>query len=252
MYDSMKNKTALVTGGGMGIGRATCEAFASVGVNVVVADINEEAAKETIALVESKGAKAVFSLCDVTNLEQIKATVELAENTFGRLHFACNNAGVHLESAPNPITEVSDEIWDKTMEINLRSVFRCMKAELESLNKHNDGVIINTASMAGLLAEPHSIAYTASKHGVIGLTKASALEYARSGIRINAVCPGPVDTPMIAGAPEELKEQFKAMLPSGRFATAEEVASTILWLCSDGASYIHGVGLPIDHGISVV
>jgi NAD(P)-dependent dehydrogenase (short-subunit alcohol dehydrogenase family) len=252
MSDNMKGKVAIVTGGGLGIGRATCLAYANKGVNVVVTDINEEAAQETVELVKKAGSNAVFVQCDVTNDEQIKASVDAAEKEFGRLDYACNNAGIHPESPPNPLTGLEDSIWDLAMEVNLKSVFRCMKHQLRAIEKQGAGAIVNVASLAGLLAEPQSPAYTASKHGVIGLTKATAFEYAKSGIRINAVCPSPVDTPMLAAAPEEYRQMLISMLPAGRFATAEEVAQAIVWLSSDSASYINGVGLPVDGGVMTV
>jgi NAD(P)-dependent dehydrogenase (short-subunit alcohol dehydrogenase family) len=251
MTDSMKGKVAIVTGGGLGIGRSICLTFANKGTNVIVADINEEAGKETVSIVEQHGAKAHFVKCDVTKLEDIRASVDAAENVFGRLDYGVNNAGIHPETPPNPLVELEDTIWDLAMEVNLKSVFRCMKLQLPLIEK-NKGAIVNVASLAGLLAEPQSPAYTASKHGVIGLTKASALEYASRGVRINAVCPSPVDTPMIQAAPEEFRNFLLSMLPAGRFATSEEVAEAVVWLCSDSASYINGVGLPIDGGVSTV
>lgn len=252
MFANMKGKSALVTGAGLGIGRSVSVAFAELGVNIVVADINKEAGLETVSLVEEKGAKAVFSQCDVTNLEQVQAAIALAESNFGQLDFACNNAGIHPEVPPNPVAELSEEIWDLTINVNLRSVFLCMKEELKAMSKHGKGAIVNVASLAGLFTEPESPAYTAAKHGVIGLTKATAFEYARSGIRVNAVCPAPVDTPMLQSAPVEAREHLKSMLPAGRFATPEEVANACVFLCSDAASYIQGVGLPIDGGVSVI
>jgi NAD(P)-dependent dehydrogenase (short-subunit alcohol dehydrogenase family) len=252
MSEDMKGKVAIVTGGGMGIGRAICVAFAEKGVNVVVADINQEAAEETVKLVTDAGSKAVFVKCDVTNVDDIEASVAAAESHFGQLDYACNNAGIHPETPPNPLRDLDDQIWDLAMEVNLKSVFRCMKKQLAAMEKHGSGAIVNVASLAGLLAEPQSPAYTASKHGVIGLTKAAALEYGPSGIRINAVCPSPVDTPMLEKAPQEFRNMLISMLPAGRFATSEEVAGAVVWLCSDSASYINGIGLPVDGGVSTV
>ena len=252
MSENMKNKVALVTGGGMGIGQAVCLSFANQGVKVVVADINQKAGEETVKLVEAAGSEAIFVSCDVTKLQDIEYAVAMAEKSFGQLDYACNNAGIHPESPPNPFRDLDDAIWDAAMEVNLKSVFRCMKKELVAMEKHGSGAIVNVASLASLLAEPHSPAYTASKHGVIGLTKSAAFEYAKSGIRINAVCPSVVETPMFDAAPEEYKKMLVTMLPAGRFATAKEVAEAVVWLCSDAASYINGVGLPIDGGVSTI
>jgi NAD(P)-dependent dehydrogenase (short-subunit alcohol dehydrogenase family) len=248
----MAGKAAVVTGAGMGIGRAVALGFAEESVGVVVADINAEAGKETVELVEKAGGKAFFVQCDVTKEVEIKAMVEAAEREFGRLDYACNNAGIHPETAPQPFPEIENALWDLTMEVNLKSVFLCMKQELTSMEKQGAGVIVNVASMAGLIAEPGSPVYTASKHGVVGLTKSAAFEYAKKGIRINAVCPAPVDTPMLAAAPRQVLDMLKQLLPMGRVATMEEVAGAVIWLCSDAASYMNGIGLPIDGGLSTV
>jgi len=252
MAGTMAGKAAVVTGAGMGIGRAVALAFAKEGAGVVVADINADAAKETVELVEKAGGKALFVQCDVTKEEEIKAMVEAAEREFGRLDYACNNAGIHPEVVPKPFPEIENSLWDLVMEVNLKSVFLCMKQELSSMEKQGAGAIVNMASMAGLLSEPGFPVYTASKHGVVGLTKAAAFEYAKKGIRINAVCPVPVDTPMLAAAPQEVLDMLKQLLPMGRVATMEEVAGAVIWLCSDAASYINGIGLPIDGGASTV
>jgi NAD(P)-dependent dehydrogenase (short-subunit alcohol dehydrogenase family) len=252
MSESIKDKVAIVTGGSMGIGRAICLAFAKKGSKVIVADIDSDAGAETVELVKQAGSEAFFVKCDVTKIEDIEASINVAESNFGRLDYACNNAGIHPETPPNPLRDLSDDIWDAAINVNLRSVFRCMKKQLISMEKQGSGAIVNVASLAGLLAEPASPAYTASKHGVIGLTKAAAFEYAKTGIRINAVCPGPVATPMLDAAPEEAKQMMLSMLPAGRFATVDEVANAVVWLCSDSSSYINGVGLPIDGGVMTV
>jgi NAD(P)-dependent dehydrogenase (short-subunit alcohol dehydrogenase family) len=226
--------------------------FAEEGVGVIVADINADAGKETVELVEKAGGKACFVTCDVTKEEEIKAMVEAAEREFGRLDYACNNAGIHPEVVPQPFPEIDNALWDLTMEVNLKSVFLCMKQELASMEKQGAGAIVNVASMAGLLAEPGSPLYTTSKHGVVALTKSAAFEYAKKGIRINAVCPAPVDTPMLSAAPKEVLGMLTQLLPMGRVATTEEVAGAVIWLCSDAATYTNGIGLPIDGGLSTV
>lgn len=252
MAGTMEGKVAVVTGGGMGIGRAIALGFAGEGVCVVVADINENAGKETVELVEKAGSKAFFVQCDVTKGKEVKAMVEAAVRKFGRLDYACNNAGIHPEKLPRPLPEIEDSLWDLVMEVNLKSVFLCMKSEIAQMEKQGGGVIVNTASLAGLLAEPGFPLYTVSKHGVIGLTKAAAFDYVKKGIRINAVCPTPVDTPMLAAAPEEVRNALEAMLPMGRIAKPEEIAGAIIWLCSDLAAYVTGISLVIDGGASIV
>jgi NAD(P)-dependent dehydrogenase (short-subunit alcohol dehydrogenase family) len=247
-----KGKSAVVTGAGMGIGRAIALGFAVEGVGVVVADINENAGQETVDLIRRKGGKAVFVKCDVSKREDVKAMVATAVKEFGSLDYACNNAGIHPEVAPVPFPEVKQELWDLTMAVNLNGVFYCMQEELRQMEKQSFGVIVNTASLAGLLSEPGFPVYTASKYGVIGLTKSAAFEYAKKGIRVNAVCPCPVDTPMWRTAPKEVADMLVTLLPMGRPSTPEEVAGAVMYLCSDVASYITGVGLPIDGGVSIV
>ncbi len=252
MAQAMAGKAALVTGAGMGIGRATALAFAREGTNVVVADINSDAGNETVELIQKAGGKAVFVLCDVSKAEEVKAMVETATREFGSLDFACNNAGIHAPAVPTPLPQVEDDLWDRVMGVNLKSVFMCMKHELAVMERQGSGVIINIASLAGLVSEPGFAIYTASKHGVMGLTKSVAFDYARKGIRINAVCPAPVDTPMVASAPKEVLDMLMAGIPMGRLGKAEEVAGAVMWLCSDTAAFVTGTGLVMDGGISTV
>ncbi len=236
----------------MGIGRAIALAFAREGAGVVVADINANAGKETVELIGKAGGKSVFAQCDVTKGEEVKAMVETTVREFGRLDFACNNAGIHAPSVPTPLPEIDEAVWDRLMEVNLKSVFICMKHEIPVMEKQGAGVIVNTASLAGLLVEPGFPFYTVSKHGVMGLTKAVAFDYVKKGIRVNAVCPAPVDTPMLASAPKQVLDMLMTMLPMGRVAKPEEIAGAVIWLCSDAASYITGIGLVIDGGASTV
>jgi NAD(P)-dependent dehydrogenase (short-subunit alcohol dehydrogenase family) len=250
MAESMKGRTALVTGAGMGIGRAIALAFAKEGANVVVADINAEAGNETAILV-GKSSKGLFMICDVSKEADVKAVVEATVNEFGRLDYACNNAGIHPQELATPIHQTDEAFWYRIMDVNLKSVFLCMKHELRFMEKQGAGVIVNTASLAGLLCEPGFPLYTVAKHGVVGLTKAAAFEYVKKGIRVNAVCPSPVDTPMLQAAPKEVFDMLMGMLPMGRVATAEEVAGAVMYFCSDIASYQTGVCLPVDGGVSL-
>jgi NAD(P)-dependent dehydrogenase (short-subunit alcohol dehydrogenase family) len=251
MARSMKGKTALVTGAGMGIGRAIALAFANEGANVVVADIDVDAGNETASLV-GKSSKGLFMICDVSKEADVKAVVEATIKEFGGLDYACNNAGIHPQELATPIHQTDEAFWYRIMDVNLKSIFLCMKHELRFMVKQKAGVIVNTASLAGLLCEPGFPLYTVAKHGVIGLTKAAAFEYVKKGIRVNAVCPSPVDTPMLQTAPKEVLDMLMGMLPMGRVATAEEVAGAVMYLCSDIASYQTGVCLPIDGGASLV
>ena len=178
----------------------------------------------------------------------VKATVD----AFGRLDFACNNAGIHPIELGTPIPETDERFWDRIMDVNLKSVFLCMKHEIPHMEKQGSGAIVNTASMAGLLCEPGFPLYTVCKHGVVGLTKAVAYEYVKKGIRVNAVCPSPVDTPMLRAAPQEILDTLFPLVPMERPATPEEIAGVVTFLCSDAASYLTGVCLPVDGGVSLV
>jgi NAD(P)-dependent dehydrogenase (short-subunit alcohol dehydrogenase family) len=250
MAGTMTGRTALVTGAGSGIGRAIALAFANESAGVVVADIDEKAGKETVGLVEGAGVKGLFVRCDVSKGEDVKNMIDAVIKEFGRLDFACNDAGVH-QPLPESLTEIDEDMWDKIMAVNLKGVMLCMKHEVPALMKQG-GVIVNVASLGGLLAEPGSYAYTASKHGVMGLTKVAALQYARDGIRINAVCPAVIDSPMLAMAPDELKKYLKSLHPIGRFGKPEEVAAAVMWLCSDLSAFVTGIGVVLDGGASTM
>jgi NAD(P)-dependent dehydrogenase (short-subunit alcohol dehydrogenase family) len=251
MAGTMMGKTALVTGAASGIGRATALAFAHEGANVVVGDINENGGKETVHLVQQAGVKGLFVRCDVSKGEEVKDMVGRTVKEFGRLDFACNDAGIH-QPLPEPLTDVDEDMWDKIIAVNLKGVMLCMKHEVPPMLKQRGGVIVNIASLGGLLAEPGSYAYTASKHGVMGLTKVAAFQYARDGIRISAVCPAVIETPMVAMAPEEVKEYLKSLHPIGRFGRPEEVAAAVMWLCSDLSAFVTGTGVVLDGGASAV
>ena len=247
----MNGKIALVTGAGSGIGRSIAMAFGERGAIVAVADISQKGADETVDLITGQGGKAVFMPCDVSKKEDVKALIENMVNRFGRLDYACNNAGIHnpdIEFLP----DADEDVWDRIIAVNLKGVFLCMKYEIRQMLKQKCGVIINTSSMSGVLAEPGSYAYAASKHGVMGLTKTAAIDFVKSGIRVNAVCPAAVDTPGIAEAPQELRQKFINSNPMGRMARPEEIADAVLWLCSDMAGFITGTGIIIDGGVSTV
>lgn len=251
-------KVALVTGGSFGIGRATAVAFAKRGARVVVADwVGDGETLEAIKSVQddikgSTGAKApgaIFIKCDVGNDGDVINLINKTVETFGKLDYAFNNAGIEGHSAPTH--ECTVENWDKTIGVNLRGVWFCMKHEIELMLKEGKGVIVNNASIAGLVGFPGIPAYVASKHGLIGLTKTAALEYARNGIRVNVVCPGVIRTPMIdrfTGKNKEVEKQFAEQEPIGRLGEPEEVAEAVMWLCSDASSFVTGVAMPVDGG----
>lgn len=241
-------KVAIVTGGSFGIGRATALAFARQGAKVVVADWAEDPQNNTIKLIEEIAGEAIFVHCDVSDNSAVKNMVATAVAKFGRIDFAFNNAGIEGLSA---IThECTEDNWDKTISINLKGVWLCMKHEIPEMLKNN-GVIVNCASVAGLNGFTGLPAYVATKHGIVGLTKTAALEYAKKDIRVNAVCPGVIHTAMIdrlTGNDKEVEKQFSAMEPIGRMGTPDEVAAAVTWLCSDAASFVTGVALPVDGG----
>jgi NAD(P)-dependent dehydrogenase (short-subunit alcohol dehydrogenase family) len=244
-------KVALVTGAGSGIGRAVALAFAGEGIQVAVAEIDPEGGQESVRQIKQGGGKSIFSQCDVTQEEMIKATIEAVVQEWGRIDYACNNAGIH-NPLPGTLADVDRDLWDRILAVNLTGVFLCMKYELLQMEKQGGGAIVNMASLAGITSEPGSSAYTASKHGVMGLTKSAALDYARDGIRVSAVCPACVDTPMLASAPEEVRQYLKTLHPIGRFGKPEEVAAAVMWLCSDQSAFVTGTGIVLDGGASAV
>ena len=247
MKNQFEGKVALVTGGSFGIGRSTAIAFAQKGAKVVIADWVED--NETLNAVKALGGEAIFIKCDVSKTEDVKAMVEKTISTCGRLDYAFNNAGI--EGAMAATHDCTEENFDKTIGVNLKGIWLCMKYEIPQMLKQGKGVIINCASIAGLVGFPGLPAYVASKHGVIGLTKTSALECAKLGIRVNAVCPGAIKTPMIdriTGKKKEAEDQFAAMEPIGRMGEPEEVAKAVLWLCSDEASFVTGLAMAVDGG----
>jgi NAD(P)-dependent dehydrogenase (short-subunit alcohol dehydrogenase family) len=247
MEKIFKDKVALITGGSFGIGRATAIAFAARGAKVVIADIAEN--NDTLSQIKNTGGDVTFISCDVSDEASIRMLIENTVATYGRLDYAFNNAGIEGHSAPTH--ECSNENWDKTINVNLKGVWLCMKYEIPHMLKLGKGVIVNNASIAGLVGFPNIPAYVASKHGVIGLTKNTALEYAKSGIRVNVVCPGVIKTPMIdrfTGKNKEVEKQFESMEPVGRMGEPEEVAEAVAWLCSDASSFVTGHSLVVDGG----
>jgi NAD(P)-dependent dehydrogenase (short-subunit alcohol dehydrogenase family) len=245
----LEGKVAIVTGGGSGIGRATSLAFASDGARVVVADVAVKGGEETTRMIRDAGGEAIFVKADVSNAEQVKAMVDKTIEVFGRLDCAANNAGI--SPAPISVSRCTEESWDSVIDINLKGVFLCMKFEVPRMLKGGGGSIVNTASMVGLVGDGGHPAYAASKHGVVGLTKTVAIMYGKAGIRVNAVCPGVIRTPMSEKSfseHPELKAMSIAMAPMDRFAEAEEVARAIVWLCTSEASFITGHALPVDGG----
>ena len=250
---NFKGKVAFVTGGGSGIGRAAALAFASAGASVAVADVGEQANQETARLIEEEGGRALALRCDVTRGDDVKAALEKTAETFGRLDFAFNNAGIEPKK-PAPTADYDEEEWNRIIDIDLRGVFLCMKHEIPLMLKHGGGAIVNTSSGAGVVGIKGSPAYTAAKHGVIGLTKAAALDYAAHNIRVNAVAPGYIATPMMerfTGGTAEGRQKVISEEPVGRMGKPEEIAAAVLWLCSDAAAFVIGHALVVDGGQTV-
>jgi len=246
-------KVAFITGGASGIGRATALTFARVGASVAVADIGEQGNQETARLIEQEGGRTLAVRCDVTGGDNVKAALAKTVETFGRLDFAFNNAGIEPKK-PAPTADYDEEEWNRIIDIDLRGVFLCMKHEIPLMLKQGGGAIVNTSSGAGIIGIKGSPAYTAAKHGVIGLTRAAALDYAGQNIRVNAICPGYIATPMMdrfTGGTPEGRAKVISDEPIGRMGRPEEIANAVLWLCSDAASFVVGHALVVDGGQTV-
>jgi NAD(P)-dependent dehydrogenase (short-subunit alcohol dehydrogenase family) len=249
---SYAGKVAFVTGAGSGIGRAAAVAFAREGAGVVVADVSEQGNRETARMIEEQGGRSLAVTCDVTRSEDVKAALDKTVETFGRLDFAFNNAGVEQELAP--AAELDEAEWDRIINTDLRGVFLCLKHEIPLILEQGGGAIVNTSSGAGIIGVKGNLAYTAAKHGAIGLTKAAALDYAPQNIRINAVCPGYIDTSMMdrfTGGTPEGRQQVISEEPIGRPGQPEEIADTVVWLCSDAASFLVGHAMVVDGGQTI-
>jgi NAD(P)-dependent dehydrogenase (short-subunit alcohol dehydrogenase family) len=251
MAGRVDGKIALVTGAGSGIGRATALVFAREGAKVLVADVVVDGGEETVRQIKAAGGEALFIKADMAKAAEVEAMVQKAVTTYGRLDCAHNNAGI--EGATGRTADYREEDWDRVIRVNLTGVWFCMKYEISQMLKQGGGAIVNTASDAGLLGVPQMPAYVASKHGVVGLTKTAALEYAKSGIRVNAVCPGVIKTPMverITGQRAGRAERMAAAEPVGRMGKPEEIAEAVVWLCSEAASFVTGLPMSVDGGIA--
>ncbi len=253
MSDPLNGKVALVTGGASGIGQAAALLFARRGAKLVLADVDAEAGAETVQSIQHAGGDAIFIATDVSRADAVAALTERTILKYGRLDCAVNNAGIQGDLGPT--AACSEANWDRTIAINLKGVFLCLKYEIAQMSKQGGGAIVNVSSNFGLVGSSGMPAYSAAKHGVIGLTKTAALEYTTAGIRVNAVCPGPIDTPMIdkiVRAQPQLGDQLmvsvKARVPMARLGRPEEIAEAIVWLCSDAASFVTGGVLSADGG----
>jgi len=251
MAGRVDGKVALVTGGASGIGRATALTFAREGAKLVVADMNAEGGQQTVYMITENDGEATFVQVDVSKVIEVEAMISKAVETYGRLDCAHNNAGIG--SRPRaPLHECTEETWDRVLAINLKGVWLCMKYEIIQMLKQGSGTIVNTASIMGLVGSWSGTAtYNASKHGVVGLTKTAALEYATAGIRVNAICPGYIQTPLIEEALTSnpaLEAQIVARHPVGRMGKPEEIAEAVVWLCSDAASFVTGHTMTVDGG----
>jgi len=245
----LHDRTAIVTGASGGIGEAAAKRFAEAGANVVAADVKVEDGEATVADIADAGGEAVFVEADVSDPDDVAAMVETAVDTYGGLDYAFNNAGIEGES--EPMADQPLDNWARVIDVNLKGVFLGMRAEIPAMLADGGGAIVNTSSVAGQVAFPEISPYVASKHGVIGLTKNAAVEYSGQGVRVNAVCPGVIETPMVAQSREEDPEMMEAVTratPLGRIGQPEEIGDAAVWLCSEEASFVTGETMTIDGG----
>jgi NAD(P)-dependent dehydrogenase (short-subunit alcohol dehydrogenase family) len=246
MGNQFQDKAIIVTGGGSGIGRATALAFSREGARVTVGDIDSGGGNETVKLINQIGGDATFVKVDVSKATQVEAMVNKTIEVYGRLDCAFNNAGIQTMRAT--VTEITEEHWDRTIDTNLKGIWLCMKCEIPFMI-NNGGAVVNMSSIRGLRPTAFQAAYVASKYGIIGLTKSAALAYAKDGIRINAICPGRIVTPMTEETVRhETPDLIKQRVPLGRLGTPEEIAAAVVWLCSPAASYITGQAMLADGG----
>ena len=260
MYEEMRGKTAMVTGGASGIGRVAAVRFAKEGANVVVVtDANVDGAQETVAMIKQAGGEGTFIQCDVSCEDDVAALVEKTVTIYGSLDYAFNNAGIGPDGRRVPvvnIAEMSKDLWDRHLAVNLTGVFLCMKYEMRQMVRQKSGAIVNTSSIGAFKAVPGFGAYDATKSGLFGLTKAAALEGAADGIRVNVLCPGPTSRTLLMDylteSQPKMKEKFKEVVPMGRTADPEEMADTVLWFCSNAASFVTGQILSVDGGMTAM
>jgi NAD(P)-dependent dehydrogenase (short-subunit alcohol dehydrogenase family) len=246
-----EGKVALVTGAASGIGRASALAFGRDGARVVVSDVDAAGGTETVRMIQAAEGEAHLLRADVTQESQVQELIDGCVDVYGRLDFAHNNAGIG--APPTPLHETERSSFERVLSVNLTGVWLCLKHEARVMLPQGSGAIVNTASLAGLIGFPMNVAYSASKHAVIGITRTAALEYAQAGIRVNAVCPAFIQTPMVEGyviaaGPRMSLDRLARMQPMGRIGTPDEVAQAVVWLCSDSAAFITGIALPIDGG----
>ncbi|MDJ0716611.1 MAG: SDR family oxidoreductase [Prochloraceae cyanobacterium] len=246
----LEGKVALITGGGSGIGRSSALAFAREGAKVAIADLSPEAGEDTVKLIQQANGEAIFVKTNVANATEVRALIKKVVAVYGSIDCAFNNAGI--EGNKSSAVACSEQNWERVIDVNLKGIWLCMKSQIPYMREQRGGSIVNMASVAGLRSGlPRLSIYTASKHGVVGLTKAAAVEYARAGIRINAICPGFIQTPMLERDEEtfsQLKASIETLVPAGRLGTPEEVAEAVVWLSSDAASFVNGHAMVVDGG----